>query len=262
MLSKRRLVALVIVSLVAVVYFAELFCSSTSSPTGSKEVRMLGWLKKLVGRKKDFTAEEYERYNELKEHGLESVLGPMHNVVGHALIPFAVGGFVDMYYFCNALEGTAFVTMELIEPDGTGPVANSLGTYELIAATRKKYSITPAGDHKGNHTDFEKIGNDVCGFLTCIGHYSRETKIEPGETCELPEKDGEITYLLFDEYATNEKPFKIGDRRHGLLLCIQIFKSECDFARQNGGAALIAKLKEKGVYPYSDMDRKPVVTTP
>jgi hypothetical protein len=45
----------------------------------------------------------------------------MHGFVGHAIIPFQIGGAVDMYYFPNGIPGTGFATVELIEPDGSGP---------------------------------------------------------------------------------------------------------------------------------------------
>ena len=41
---------------------------------------------------------------------------------------------------------------------------------------------------------------------------------------------------------------------------MEIFRSEMDFARANGGEELVAKLKAEGhYYPYSDLDRAPVV---
>ncbi len=32
-----------------------------------------------------------------------------------------------------------------------------------------------------------------------------------------------------------------------------------DFARQNGSEELFKILKEQGIYPYSDLNRKPVI---
>lgn len=83
----------------------------------------MGFLNKLFGKKeiptkKDFTEEEHQKDYELKSKGLESILGKMHNLVGHAIVPFAVDGAVDMYYFPNHIKGTGFATMELLDPDG------------------------------------------------------------------------------------------------------------------------------------------------
>lgn len=99
---------------------------------------MLNFIKDVFRKKNRFTEEDYKRHYELKLKSLENILGKMHEFVGHSVIPFQAGGAVDMYYFPNAIDGTAFVTMELIEPDGSGPKPNRMGTYELIAFTRHK----------------------------------------------------------------------------------------------------------------------------
>jgi len=85
---------------------------------------------------KEFTDEDFEKDYELKSKGLERILGQVDSLVGHAIIPFEVGGTVDMYYYSKAIKGTGFATMELIQPDGSGPVPNRNGTYELVAFTK------------------------------------------------------------------------------------------------------------------------------
>jgi hypothetical protein len=41
-----------------------------------------------------------------------------------------------------------------------------------------------------------------------------------------------------------------------LLLCIEVFRSEMEYAMKNGSEALFRLLKERGYYhPYSDLDR-------
>ncbi|HVU54644.1 MAG TPA: suppressor of fused domain protein [Puia sp.] len=211
--------------------------------------------KKLFGKKetpRDMAAEE--RHYELKEAGLEKVLGPSHPLVGHAIIPFEVGGAVDMYYYPNHIKGTGFATMELIKADGSGPVPNRMGTYELVAFTKHDY----AGDGEGDNA-FNLIERRVCGIFTSIGNYSFEAKLKPGDTCEVPGDDEPNRCIVFDEYNPDGKAFYIGDRKHGLLLVIEIFQQEMDYARQHGSANLLGKLKENGYYPYSDMDREAVV---
>jgi hypothetical protein len=61
--------------------------------------------------------------------------------------------------------------------------------------------------------------------------------------------------LIFDGYACHTD--EVADR-FGLLAVIEVFRSEMDYARQRGGANLIKLLKEKGHYPYSDLDREAV----
>ncbi len=200
-----------------------------------------------------FSQEKYDKDYELKEQGLENVLGKMYSMVGHAIIPFEVGGAVDMYYFPNHVVGTGFATMELLDPDGNGPKPNSLGTYELVAFTKHSYN----SDDK-NETPFNLIERRICGIFTTIGNYSFQAVLKPGDTCEVPSDDEENKCVVFDIYQPDNKEFKIGDRKHHLLLCMEVFKSEMDFAREHGSKELFELLRQKGYYPYSDLDRKAV----
>ncbi|AOW18935.1 hypothetical protein LPB03_16405 [Polaribacter vadi] len=220
----------------------------------------MGFLKRLFGKKeksieKEFNEEEYEKDYELKSEGLKNILGEMHNLVGHAIIPFAIGGTVDMYYFPKHIKGTGFATMELLDPDGNGPKENRIGTYELVAFTKHDYN-----ESEDNQTPFNLIERKACGFLTSIGNYSSIAVLNPKETIEIPNGENEQnSCLVFDLYEPNGKKFKIGNREHHLLLCMQIFRSEMDYARQHGSDELFNLLKEKGIYPYSDLDREPVI---
>ena len=214
--------------------------------------------KKIFCKKKkeeEFTQEEWDNDYELKMKGLEYVLGKSHNMVGHAIIPFEIGGAVDMYYFPNGIKGTGFATMELLKPDGTGPIPNELGTYELVAFTKLDYI-----QDKEETNPFNIIERHICGILTGIGFYSFDAKLNPLDTCEMPQKEGEPNLcLIFDEYKPDGKEFKIGDRTHGLLLIIEVHRDEMEYAMNNGTGKLIEKLKEKGYYPYSDLDRESVI---
>jgi hypothetical protein len=221
---------------------------------------MFNFIKKLFGKAekqlpKEFTQQEHEAYYELKYKGLENVLGTMHNMVGHAIIPFSVGGAVDMYYFPNHIKGTGFATMELLEPDGSGPLPNRLGTYELVAFTKHVINI-----NEDEETPFNLIERKICGIFTNIGLFSTQAVLNPNETCEVPNGENEENAcLIFDLYKPNNVDFKIGDKKHHLLLCIQVFRTEMDYSRANGSEKLLDKLKQAGHYPYSDLDRKPVV---
>lgn len=217
----------------------------------------MNFFKKLFGKKQPpkpkFSDEEYEKDYELKTEGLERMLGPSHPMVGHAIIPFAIGGAVDMYYYPHALSGTGFATMELIEPDGTGPMPNRMGTYELVAFTKHSFIQTDDSSHP-----FNLIERRVCGNFTRIGNYSTEAELRPGDTCEIPDDDRPTRYLVFDEYAPDGRVFHIGNRRHGLLLVIEVFQPELEYARLHGSEHLFEKLKLYGFYPYTDLDREPV----
>jgi hypothetical protein len=200
-----------------------------------------------------FSPEDYERHHALKAAALERVLGPMHATVGHAIIPYFVGGAVDMYYFPNVTEGTACVTMELIEPDGTGPLPSRVGTYELIAFTRHKIGDSSCAEA------FKAIERRICGIFTTVGRYSAGATLNPGDTCEVPVQDGPNRCLVFEEFTNAQRRFQIGDRVHGLLLCIEVLPREMEFAMRHGSGPPLDRLKSQGAYPYSDLDRQPVV---
>ncbi|MGV8993502.1 MAG: suppressor of fused domain protein [Flavobacterium sp.] len=222
----------------------------------------MSFLKNLFGKKsnevalptREFSEEESTADYELKMEGLEHLLGKSHGMVGHAIIPFSIGGAVDMYYFPNHLKGTGFVTMELLNPDGSGPKPNKIGTYELVAFTKLDYNDNPE-----IATDFNKIERRFCGIFTTIGKYSTQAILNPNETIEVPNETNENNCLIFDNYKPDNKEFKIGDRKHHLLLCLEVFPSEMEYARKNGSEKLLDLLKEKSIYPYSDLDRDPVV---
>jgi hypothetical protein len=222
----------------------------------------MNFFKKLFGKKepKEISEEDFSRYYDLKSKGLEDILGQMHGMVGHAMISFAAGGAVDMYYYPNHIPGTGFATKELLEPDGTGPLPNRLGTYELVAFTKYPIENTNELEVTGKEkAPFNLIERQICGIFTTMGFYSKQEVLNPKETCEIPMDGEENICLIFDLYNPGGKEFCIGNRKHHLLLCMQVHRAEMNFARENGTIVLIQKLKQAGYYPYSDLDRKSVV---
>ncbi|MBN2311420.1 MAG: suppressor of fused domain protein [Candidatus Hydrogenedentes bacterium] len=222
---------------------------------------MLNFLRNLFRKrppKPEFTDEEYDRHYEAKQAALERILGPMHEMVGHAIIPFQVGGAVDMYYFPNGIPGTGFATMELIEPDGSGPKPNPIGTSELVAFT--KLPIPDDHGSAGEDHPFNRIERRMCGILTGIGRYSFHAVLKPHDTCEVPlDREGsDMACLIFDQYTGAGGDFVIDGKQHCLLLCMEVFRSELEYARANRTASLIEKLRAGGHYPYSDLEREPV----
>lgn len=225
---------------------------------------MSGLISDLFGKKDpepDYSEEEFTHHYEQKVESLENILGPMHELVGHAVLPFQIGGNVDLYYFPNFIDGTAFVTMELIQPDDSVPIPSKIGTYELIAFTKHKVSVekfqvsNPESDEP-----FQEIQRRVCAIFTVLGRYSAEAVLNPKETVEIPiSRDSPNRYLVLEEFTVPKKDFIIGEKKHGLLLIIEVFRSEMDYARKNGADALLRLLRENGCYPYSDLDRDPVV---
>lgn len=191
-------------------------------------------------------------YNE-KTASMVRMLGDEHDMVMHAVIPYAVGGGLDLYYFPKGVTGTAIATKELSEMPGEGSSNTLFDTYELVMFTRHGLALDDAKDES---TEFGRAHRSINAILNCIAPYSAEATLNPNETCEFPEDMDTVggKCLIFDAYGHEgeEAPF-------GLMAVIEIHREEMEFARKNGGRKLIEKLKQAGHYPYSDLDRPPVV---
>jgi hypothetical protein len=158
-----------------------------------------------------------------------------------------------MYYFPQPDGSTAFATMELLDYDGSGPKKSSIGTYELVAFTRHKVTVPE------RNPPFEEIENHIRAIFTTIGRYSTEAVLNPRETAEIPiSENGPNCCVIFDEYSKPGTPFRIGKKRHGLLLCVEVHSSELAYARAHGTGKLIDRLRQAGHYPRSDLDREAV----
>jgi hypothetical protein len=214
----------------------------------------MNFLKKIFSKKtKTWIDKEIDDFYLEKDKVMAEILGIQAPTVGHAIVGFAVGGAVDMYYYHFKNGGTIFATQELISPTGENQIPNRNGLYELVAFTKQEFTSLPIGEGK-----FGKLERRLCGIFTGIGNFSYQAKLEPGETCELP-VDGEPNRcLIFDEYI-GEDNFQIADKTYGFLLIIEVFRDELDFARSNGVDELKVKLKNAGHYPFSDLDRESVI---
>ena len=199
----------------------------------------------------DVNQEQYDKYYKLKVKGLEAVLGKMYDMVAISIFPFSIGGSAAMYCFPNHINGTGFATLELLTYDGKGPKPNRFGTYELVAFTRQVVEIS-----EDVNTPFNLIKNRICGNLTSVGHNCFEGVFNPGDTYQSVFNMGiEERYMIFDYWFPFSQKFMIGDQEHHLLLCMEIFKSEMEFARKNGSEKLFDLLVQAGYYPYSDLNR-------
>ncbi len=203
----------------------------------------------------DYDEDAEITWHEQKSAFMESVLGKEHDMVMHAIIPFEIGGGLDLYYFPNGIDGTAIATKELVNRHGNGPSNRVYPAYELVMFTRHALDLDEVKDE---NTPFGKAHDSMNRILNMIAMYCQEATLNPNETCEFP-KDMEHVggkCLMFDAYSPTQA---VGSAQMGLLLIIEVFRSEMTHAMKNGGAKVLSLLKEAGHYPYSDLDRDPVI---
>lgn len=202
-------------------------------------------------------SEGEERAREWYEHKsrlMEASLGREHDMVMHAIIPFYVGGGLDLYYYPHGIPGTAIATKELSELPNEGSSNDEYRCYELVMFTRHPLDLNAAKD---DGTAFGRAHASINAILNLIARYSAEATLNPEETCEFPADMKTVggKCLIFDGYARHSDHIA---RDFGLLAIIEVFPSEMNYARKHGGGKLIAMLRDGRHYPYSDLDRDPV----
>ncbi len=194
-----------------------------------------------------------QQWYDRKSALMAGILGVEHDEVMHAIVPYAIGGGLDLYYYPHGIPGTGIATKELCEAPGQGPSNRRLGAYELVMFTSHPLSLDDLHDES---TPFGRAHASIRPILHCIARYSAQAQLNPRETCEFPaDMDGlGGKCLIFDAYGA-------GWRRaaFGLLAVIEIHRTEMDYARRHGGKRLLKRLKKAGYYPYSDLDRPAVV---
>ena len=194
-----------------------------------------------------------EEWHDNKSSLMEATLGKEHDVVMHAIIPYAVGGGLDLYYYPNGIAGTAIATKECCESPTEGSTNDTFDLYELVMFTKHPLSLD---DAQKDSTPFGLAHRNINSILNVVARYSAQATLNPNETCEFP-ADMETLggkCLIFAAYGKQAK----AKAKFGLLAVIEVFRSEMDFAREKGGGKLLAKLEKAGHYPYSDLDREPV----
>lgn len=188
---------------------------------------------------------------------MAQALGKEHDMVMHALIPYEVGGGLDLYYYPNKIKGTGIATKELTFACRDSSKNSVNDRYEIVMFTEQDLNLDHAKDE---NTAFGKEHANINAILSCIAPYSSQAELNPNETCEFPGDMDKVggKCLIFDSYETENG--KMNEEKFGIILIMEIFRDEMEFAMNNGGQALFEKLKEKGVYPYSNLNRPSVLS--
>jgi hypothetical protein len=198
--------------------------------------------------------ETWQAWYDRKSTRMEEMLGKEHDMVMQAMIPYAIGGGLDLYYYPNGVAGTGVATKELSELPGEGSSNDVYQCYELVMFTKYSIDLNAAKDET---TGFGRAHTIINAVLNTVALYSAQTKLNPNETCEFPAEMQTVggRCLIFDGYPSypEDEPAEFG-----LLAAIEVFRSEMAYARTHGGAKLLERLKAEGHYPYSDLEREPV----
>jgi len=192
-----------------------------------------------------------EAFAEQLQAALVTMLGPMDDMVLHALIPFHISdsGMLDQYTFSKCIPGTVVVTQELITPNRKNrPKKGRAGYFELAMC------LPPGQD------PLEKDAQSLLApLLNSAARYSYHAAFGPGETAEIPwNEQGDTLAILFDNFNPKGAEFRVGAEIFHLLLIMVIHPTELAFARAEGTGELIERLKKAKAYPYSDLSRRPV----
>ena len=182
---------------------------------------------------------EWEEIWNARSSALATLLGKPADVVGHAMIPFALGGAADVLHFPAYVPGMTYVTAELTGQD-VGQLRTQLGHYELMICAKQELP-------------------EAAEFISQLARYTCEAKLEPGETMDCgPFFGTKIKAVLFTTPGEQATYFQFLGKRYGLLLCVGITGAELKFARAQGTDKLLTLLREHGVFPYTMPNRESV----
>jgi hypothetical protein len=216
--------------------------------------------KKLFGKQEtkpeeptDHAAQD-QWYRE-KSAYLAEILGEEHGLVQHAIIPYDVGGGLDLHYYPNKIPGTGIATKELVNLEGVGPSNRAYPCYELVMFTRHPIDLENA---QNQETPFGRAHQNITRIINPIARYSATAALNPGDTLEFPGDYANVggKCLFMIDYSDVKNP---GPKGMGLMLVMEVFRSEMEYSRQHGSAELFKLLNEAGCLPYSDLERDPLV---
>lgn len=180
--------------------------------------------------------DEYELLWNARIEGLRPIFGKPDDHVFHSPIPFYLGGDADVLPFSNHCGGTAYVTADLTVPREDNDT--SAADYELVICHRPHNEWGP-------------------NIISQLAKYTLEVRLEPSETMDMGPaipQPSKIVAFLFADYGT----FELLGSQRGLLLCLGITSEELQLCQEGKSQFVLDKLKEAGVYPFTDLKRKTV----
>lgn len=173
---------------------------------------------------------------------IEVILGH-HDSVFHSPVPFDMGydagGGSDVHVFENHIDGFAYVTSDLI---GKKQKKSDANNYELMIC------------HRNSETEWG------INLISALAYYTLQAPIFSNETMALEggpffDENFTIRHVLFSKYTD----FTVEGNKLGLMLLIGITQQEWEWGQQNSNQQLLEILKDKKVFPYTDLQRESVI---
>lgn len=171
-------------------------------------------------------------------------------------VPFYLGGDATVLAYEDYLPNhVVYSTNEMTGAWGSGQKPGPGGEFELVMVLPKGSALAPTRI-SGGVIKKGWLGVTLHGFA----RYSTQTTLIPGEVAgPLPDAFSPHTHLLFVDLMKDKAKFKFGGQQYGLLLLMSIYDSERQYHEEHGAAALIARLRQAGVFPATDPTRASAV---
>jgi hypothetical protein len=183
---------------------------------------------------------DWQKVWDARISALTPILGKPDDFVYHAATPIHLGGFADVLPFPEYIRGMTYVTADLTGQD-VGQLPTSIGNYELMICVRE--ALPRAAD-----------------MISRLARYTCDEEVEPGHSMDVKGyfANSAIEALLFTHPGEQPVEFEFLGQRYGLLLCIGITGSELAYKHAHGADRLLALLRERGVFPYTVLQRESV----
>jgi len=182
--------------------------------------------------------DSWEQWWGARQSAFEAILGPADDQVFHAVVPTYLGGNADVLRFQPPGMGITYVTSDLIGEDGQ--YQNDLGNYELMICLRSDDNWAP-------------------NLISQLARYTLEAQLNPWETMDIGPALPEGSVLTALAFIPHVK-FKVRERECGLFLCLGITADEFQAYHGRGPEFVVDRLKHEGVFPFSDLRRRSVLT--
>jgi len=175
---------------------------------------------------------------------LEKRLGPADEDVHASAVPLHVDsrrGLAESLRFRKKLPGMTYCTCGLSLMDEMQRCEPG-GNFELMIRTREPWP--PAA-----------------GLIGSLGAFSLQMPLPAGVSIDLGPQPAEMTVcsMLACEPDVEEPEFLLFGKVRRLRLLIGVTRAELEACRERGARAVVSKLKDAGVFPYTDCERASVV---